>query len=498
MKLLLGMIRKMVLRPWRVAVVDDFKSWRNFELYIAALHIARAVQGMTNREKVGIMLPTSGLFPAAAMGVWMLGRTIVPLNYLVKREDLEYMIADAELDVVITVGKMLEFIGGAPGNELPSGVTALRLDDMKFKGVPPFRRAKRMGDDFLAALLYTSGTSSRPKGVMLSAGNLSSNVSQCCEFAEFDGSDVMLGVLPQFHSFGLTVLTLCPLRAGCKAVYTARFLPKKIIGLMREHRPSVFVAIPSMYAALLSVKDAGPEDFKSIKFLVSGAEPLSPAVFDGYRERFGVMLKEGYGLTETSPVTNWLRPYEEKRKSVGKPLPRVEEKIVGPDGKRLGPNEEGEICIKGPNVMQGYYKLPDATKAVFDEEGFFRTGDMGRFDEDGFLYITGRIKEMLIIGGENVFPREIEEVIEQHESVQAAGVIGAPDDLRGEVAVAFVEMKEGEEFDERALRSFCRERLPQYKVPRDIRVLEALPRNPTGKVMRRELHQLLKDEAAGG
>lgn len=497
MRILRSMLRQLIWHPFRHAVVDDFKTWKNIELYIASLHMARAIERMTDRDKIGIMLPTSGLFPAAMIATWMLGRTIVPLNYLVKREDLEYMIADAKLDVVITVGKMLEFIGG----DLPKGVTALRMDEMKFKGIPPLRRAKRSPDDFLAALLYTSGTSSRPKGVMLSAGNLVSNVEQCCEFAEFDRDDVMLGVLPQFHSFGLTVLTLCPLAAGCKVVYTARFMPKKIIGLMREHQPSVFVAIPSMYSALLSVKDAGPVDFKSIKFLVSGAEPLSPSVFDGYRERFNVTLKEGYGLTETSPVTNWLRPREEKRKSVGRPLPRVTEKIVGPNGERLGPNEDGEICIKGPNVMQGYYNLPDATKAVFDEEGYFRTGDMGRFDEDGFLYITGRIKEMLIIGGENVFPREIEEVIEQHESVHAAAVIGAPDDLRGEVAVAFVEMKEGAAFDERSIRSFCRERLPQYKVPRDIRVLEQLPRNPTGKVLRRELQQMLKDDdknEAGG
>lgn len=495
MRILRSILRQMIWHPFRHAVVDDFKAWKNVELYIASLHVARAIERMTDRDKIGIMLPTSGLFPAAIIATWMLGRTIVPLNYLVKRDDLEYMIADAKLDVVITVGKMLEFIGGAPGKELPDGVKALKLDEMKFKGIPPLRRAKRSPDDFLAALLYTSGTSSRPKGVMLTAGNLVSNVEQCCEFAEFDGSDVMLGVLPQFHSFGLTVLTLCPLSAGCKAVYTARFMPKKIIGLMREHRPSVFVAIPSMYSALLSVKDAGPEDFKSIKFLVSGAEPLSPTVFDGYRERFNVTLKEGYGLTETSPVANWLRPREEKRKSVGKPLPRVEEKIVGPNGERLGPNEDGEICIKGPNVMKGYYNLPDATKEVFDEEGYFRTGDMGRFDEDGFLYITGRIKEMLIIGGENVFPREIEEVIEQHESVHAAAVIGAPDDLRGEVAVAFVEMKEGAAFDERSIRSFCREQLPQYKVPRDIRVLEQLPRNPTGKVLRRELQKMLKSES---
>lgn len=482
MRLARTIMCNLLKRPFRAAVVDDFKTWKNFQLLIAAFHIARAIRRTTERPHVAIILPTSGLFTAAMTAVWMLGRTIVPLNYLVKREDLEYMIDDAEIDTIITVNRMIEFIGG-----LPEGVKTIKLDEMKFKGFPPVRWPAKRNHDHLAALLYTSGTSGKPKGVMLSTENLMSNVEQCREWAKFDHRDVLLGVLPQFHSFGLTVLTVLPAAVGCQAVYTARFMPKKIYELMRTHRPTALIAIPSMYAALLNVKDAKADDLRSLRFIVSGAEPLSEAVFDGYRERFGVTLNEGYGLTETSPVTNWCRPEEHRRKSVGKALPRVEEKIVGPDGTRLGPNEDGEICIKGPNIMRGYYKLPEATAAVFDDEGFFRTGDMGRMDEEGFLFITGRIKEMLIIGGENVFPREIEEVIDKHPTVQASAVIGVPDNLRGEVAVAFIELKEGEEFDETALRSHCRASLPQYKVPRDIRVLEKLPRNPTGKIMRREL-----------
>jgi long-chain acyl-CoA synthetase len=252
-----------------------------------------------------------------------------------------------------------------------------------------------------------------------------------------------------------------------------------------------------MYGAMLALKSAEPDDFRSLRYIVSGAEPLPQAVFDGFRERFGVTINEGYGLTETSPVTNWCRPHEHRRKSVGKPLPGVREKIVGPDGRALGPNEEGEVLIAGPNVMKGYYKLPQETAAVLDNEGWFRTGDMGRFDEDGFLYITGRIKEMLIIGGENVFPREIEEVLNAHPGVRASAVIGVADDLRGEVPFAFVELEEGASFDERALRSFCRERLPQYKVPRDIRVLEQIPRTPTGKILRRDLAALAAASRAG-
>jgi long-chain acyl-CoA synthetase len=515
-------LRRIFSAPLRVAIVDDQRSWRGIDLYVGALHLAKAIRQTSDRPHVGIMLPTSGMFPMALIAVWMLGRTAVPLNYLLKPEELRYVIDDAELDCVITVTPMIEHLGG--DGALPSHVKQIRLDQLRFKGIPPLRFSKRRPNDFVAVLLYTSGTSGRPKGVMLTAGNLSANIRQCCDWVGFTNQDVLLGVLPQFHSFGFTVLTLLPLAVGAKVLYTARFVPKKIVDLLRTYRPTAFIAIPSMYGALLGSKSAAADDFKSLKYIVSGGEPLPEAVFNGFRDRFNVTINEGYGLTETSPVTNWCRPHEYRKKSVGKPLPGVEEIIVSEDvansrsegsqiatksrdlvthvaidaqrnvlspspsrNRTTAPNVEGEIRIKGPNVMKGYYKLPEQTAAAFDENGYFKTGDIGRFDEDGFLYITGRIKEMLIIGGENVFPREIEEVLDSHPDVQASAVIGEMDDTRGEVPVAFVELKEGATFDERALRSYCREHLAQFKVPRDIRVLEKLPRSPTGKVLRREL-----------
>jgi long-chain acyl-CoA synthetase len=482
MRVLKPILHKAIFSPFRTAIVDDQRSWKAITLYIAALHLAKQIRQTTDRPHVGFMLPTSGLAPLAIMATWLLGRTTVPLNYLLRGEDLAYVIDDAELDAVITVKPMIDHFGDLPGH-----IRQIRLDEMSFKGLPPLRRAARRADDHLAALVYTSGTSGRPKGVMLTSGNLAANVCQCVEWAGFTRADVMLGVLPQFHSFGLTVLTLVPLSVGCEVIYTARFMPKKILGLLKEHRPTAFIGIPSMFNALLSAKSATPEHFSSLKWIVSGSEPLPKAVFRGFKERFGVVINEGYGLTETSPVTNWCRPQNHRDHSVGPALPDVEMKIVSPTGQRLEPGEEGEIYLRGPNVMAGYYKMPEETAKVFDEEGFFRTGDMGKVDEDGHLYITGRIKEMLIIGGENVFPREIEEVLNAHPTVDASIVIGMQDESRGEVALAFVELKEGAEFDETELRSFCRQRLAQFKVPREIRALERLPRNPTGKLMRGEL-----------
>ncbi len=482
MRLLRTILRGLVLHPFSVKVIDDQRSWRGIDLLGGALHLARTIERTTSSPHVGVMLPTSGLFPMAMIACWMLGRTIVPLNYLLKPRELEYILDDAELDAVVTVTPMVEHVGG-----LPERIKQIRLDELSFKGVPPPRWPASRPTKHVAALLYTSGTSGRPKGVMLTAGNLAANVRQCIEWVRFSRADSFLGVLPQFHSFGLTVLTILPLTRGCKAVYTARFQPRTIIKLLQQHRPTAMVAIPTMYNVLLAARSATAEDFSSLKFAVSGGEPLPAAVAEGFRDRFGKTINEGYGLTETSPVTNWCRPGEHKARSVGMALPGVDEKIVDPQGRRLGRNQDGEICIKGPNVMAGYYKLAQQTADVMDAEGYFRTGDMGRFDDDGHLYITGRIKEMLIIGGENVFPREIEEVLNRHPAVADSAVIGVCDEARGEVPVAFVELREGASADEAELRSHCREHLAQFKIPREVRVIAALPRNPTGKILRREL-----------
>jgi len=476
-------IRGMLLRrPFREVAVDDQRRWRGATMLYVAAHLAKAIESTTDRPRIGVMLPTSGLFPAALLAAWRLGRTVVPLNYLLSPEDLAFVIEDAGLDAVVTVGPMLNFTG-----QLPDGVTAIKMEQLKVKGLPPRTKRRPMADDEPAVILYTSGTSGRPKGVILTSGNLSSNIDQIVEWVKFDRTDVMLGVLPQFHSFGLTVLTLLPLAVGCRSVYAARFMPKRVLQLAREHRPTVLVGIPSMFNALRLAKSATRDDLSSLRFTVAGGEPLPDAVSDGFFETFGIRICEGYGLTETAPCTNWCRPDEYRAHKVGMAMPGIEERIVGENGEILGPEQDGEVRIKGPNVMPGYFNRPEETAAAFDEDGFFRTGDMGRMDADGFLSITGRIKEMLIIGGENVFPREIEEVLDAHPSVRASAVIGAPDESRGEVALAFVELVDDATFDVTSLRSHCRDRLPQFKVPREIRRLEELPRNPTGKIMRRAL-----------
>jgi long-chain acyl-CoA synthetase len=239
-----------------------------------------------------------------------------------------------------------------------------------------------------------------------------------------------------------------------------------------------------MYRAFVNERAARPDDFTSARLLVSGADTLPVDVRDAFRERFGVTINEGYGLTETGPALNAVPPGEDAPGSVGPPLPLVEERILAEDGTVLPTGEEGEICARGPNLMKGYFKLPLATEAVFDDDGFFHTGDLGRFDDEGRLYITGRISDLIIVGGENVFPREIEDILNRHDAVKDSAVVGIPDESRGEAPVAFVELMPGATLDERRLRAHCRQSLAAYKVPRRIVAVDELPRTATGKVMR--------------
>jgi long-chain acyl-CoA synthetase len=480
MQLLKSIYKTWRRKAFRTLIVDDYRKWRGIDLQIASWHVAKNIT--SSKPHVAVLLPTSGMFPVAATAIWSLGKTVVPLNYLLTKDEIDFIIADSGVDTVITVGAMVDMIGG-----LPDGIQTIRLDEMSFKGFPPIRNSVTSDDQMLAALLYTSGTSGKPKGVMLTAGNLHANVEQCKQWVNFTKNDVFLGLLPQFHSFGFTATTLIPSAIGAKAVYTARFNPRKVLDLLREENPTVLLAIPSMFNAILNTKSASAEDFASIRIALSGGEALPDAVYEGFKDKLGLTILEGYGLTETSPVTNLCRPEEQRRGSVGMPIIDVHERIVDENENDLPSGEDGEIRISGPNIMKGYYNLEEETALAFDSKGYFKTGDMGQLDEDGFLYITGRIKEMLIIGGENVFPREIEEVLTNHRDVIAAGVVGRSDASRGEVAVAFVELVEGATFDEQALRSWCRESIAPFKVPKSITALDELPRNPTGKIMRREL-----------
>ncbi|MFQ5491554.1 MAG: class I adenylate-forming enzyme family protein, partial [Phycisphaerae bacterium] len=285
-----------------------------------------------------------------------------------------------------------------------------------------------------------------------------------------------------------------PVVLGAGVYAIARFNPSAALQAVHEQRISIMMAIPTMYAAMLRCKSAPDDALKSIYLAMSGGEPLPVTVAEGFEQRFGVKLLQGYGLTETAPVLSLCAPHAFRDGSVGRLIPGVDCRIVDESSQELPCGADGEIQVKGPGVMKGYHNHPQETAQVIDPDGWFRTGDIGRLDEDGYLYITGRKKEMMIVGGENVAPAEIENVLLQHDAVAQAAVIGTPDSSRGEVPVAFVTLQEGADPDrvnDHALRTFARQRLAGYKVPRRVVITDDLPKGPTGKVLKRKLAELI-------
>jgi len=479
-------------QPDRFAACDQSLVLDYRALRAAAAALAERIQQATRQPHVGIMAPASSAGAAAIFACWYAGRIPVPLNFLLSPDELAQVIRDAGLDCVLTIERFAAQLA-------PTGVRPLVLDARTLAPTqtgsaaareraaagPPPADARDVG-----AIIYTSGTSGAPKGVCLSFDNLVQNARACIAHARISPDQVFLSVVPQFHSFGFTTMTVTPLVLGATVWYLPRFSPVAVVGTIAEKKVTVFLAVASMYAALARMKDADPAALASLRLAISGGEPLAPGVAQTFRERFGVEILDGYGLTEAAPVVSVNMPWAQRPGSVGRPLPGVTVVAADQAGRVLPPGQEGELLVSGHGVMRGYHNQPQAT-ALAIRDGRLHTGDVGRVDADGFVYITGRLKEMMIVGGENVFPIEIENVLLAHPDVLEAAVIGVPDKVRGQVPAAFVILHEGATADEVALRAFCRQHLAGYKVPREIRIERELPRGPTGKILKRALKSAL-------
>lgn len=468
-------------QPDRLAACDQSLMLDYQGLRAVAAGLAERIAAETGRPQVGIMAPTSSACAAAIFACWYAGKTPVPLNFLLGPSELSQVVGDAGLDCVLATQHFAAALA-------PTGLRTLLLDAQTL--VPGRGDAPRAKARDTAAIVYTSGTSGDPKGVCLSFENLVQNARACIEHARMSPDQVFLSVVPQFHSFGFTAMTVTPLLLGATAWYLPRFSPVAVLGIVAEKGVTIFMAIASMYRALARMKDADRAALSSLKLAISGGEALAPSVAHAFKQRFGIEIMEGYGLTESSPVVAVNMPWAHRAGSVGRTLPGLELSTVDERGRALPPGEIGELTVRGHCVMQGYHNKPQATAAVI-KEGTLFTGDMARVDADGFVYITGRVKEMIIVGGENVFPIEIETVLLEHPAVAEAAVVGVPDDVRGEVPLAFVIRHEGAAVEDQEIRAFCRQRLAGYKVPRQIRFEQELPRGPTGKILKRALRPLL-------
>ncbi len=497
--------------PRRPALVtaDEELDFAGLKDRVARAAAAFAARGIQRGDCVSIVLRNSIDFVVSYFGLVRLGATAVPINFMVQKpEELRYMLNDCGAVGVVTQKEFLKGIVAAKASlpRLKSLWCADGADEAR--GAEDLRSFFDAGDPArlpahspatasdVATILYTSGTTGSPKGVMLTHFNLMANSDATLKALRLGDREVCLCILPMFHAFAWCLNVLLPLRIGAKNVISPSVTPAKPwLKLMGRHGVTVFCAVPPIYSVLArEIKGVAGLVlkywfFRKVKICGSGAAPLSKETAETFRKAMGVAILEGYGLTETSPVATLNTPDRPRPGSVGRPIEGVELKIISDDEKTLPVGSEGEVCIRGHNIMKGYHQLPDATRESFTRDGWFKSGDIGVLDEEGYLYLRDRKKDMIIIKGLKVFSAQLEGIIASHPAVEEVAVVGIPDEGGDETIKAFIVLKQGAAADKAALQQFCREKLDPYKRPRDIEIVQALPKNALQKVLKRELRQ---------
>jgi fatty-acyl-CoA synthase len=486
--------------PHRKALTFEGKTWTYGEMQERIDRLAAALRagGVCRGDRVAFIGFNQPAFFDVMFAAARLGAIFVPLNFRLTGPELQYIINDAGIHTIVADGThqpVIESIrstlpckhylsaeGDAAGwpslAKLTSGVTKLA------QGEP-------IGTDEVAVIMYTSGTTGRPKGAMLTHDNIWWNNSMSILTLDGLENDVTLVVAPLFHIGGLNVTTLMAFQKGAEVVLHRGFDPARFIEDIAKYKVTTTFAVPAMLFAVSQHPAFAKSDLASLRLIVCGGAPVPEPLLKLYADR-GVPINQGDGLTETAPMVTFLTSEwgDKKLGSAGRQGFFIEVELAGADGKFLKePGARGEVVTRGPNVMKGYWNKPEATAAAIDESGWFHTGDVGYFDADGFLYICDRVKDMIITGGENVYPAEVEAVLYAHPSIAEVAVIGQPDEKWGEAVVAVAALKPGQSLNLEALRAWGTERLARYKLPTRLETIDVLPRNPAGKVLKFELRK---------
>jgi malonyl-CoA/methylmalonyl-CoA synthetase len=452
--------------------------------------------GVQKGDRVILFFPKSVLFVVAHLGLQKIGAISVPLNTGFKKSEMEYFVQDATPKLILAGTQQEALI-----RETASGVPSVLIDtDKPYEKNDFFRKASdrepvaQIHADDPAVIIYTSGTTGKPKGAVLTHGNLVHDAKNIMTIWELTESDVLCHALPMFHVHGLCFALHSCLLAGAHVLLLDAFTPETVVTLLagREGHPicSVFMAVPSMYARMMDFAGGKALSFDKVRLWTSGSAPLLPKDFERIKRIFGKEPVEREGMSETG--MNFSNPLRGARKpgSIGLPLPGLEVRIVNPETLQdVAQGETGEIWLKGPAVTPGYWKKPEETAKTF-VDGWFRSGDLGKMDEEGYYYLTDRLKHIIISGGENISPKEVEAVINRVDGVSESCVVGIPDEKWGEKVVAAVVPKQGAAPSSQAILSFCKEKLHSWKCPKEIRFMEAVPRNTMGKVLKKEVEKL--------
>ena len=449
-----------------------------------------AEKGLARGDRVGIMLPNVPHFAVCYYGVLRAGGVVVPVNVLLKRREVAFQLRDCGARLLFAwAGFAGEAQPAAQDADAECVLVAARGFEPPLPAAEPRRELADAKPDDTAVILYTSGTTGVPKGAELSHESLLRNCQVMREAFGLGADAVTLGALPLFHSFGQTCALNATIAGGGTLTLIPRFDPGKALEIIERDRVNVFEGVPTMYGAMLHHPERDRFDTSTLEVCVSGGSAMPVELMRGFEEAFGCKVLEGYGLSETSPVASF-NPAERERKpgSIGVPIEGVEMKVVDDEDREVPRGEVGEIVIRGHNVMKGYWNRPDATTGAI-RDGWFHTGDIGRVDEDGYFFIVDRKKDMIIRGGYNVYPREVEEILYQHPAVREAAVVGMPDERYGEEVGAAVALKQGAHATPGELCEYVKEQVAAYKYPRQIWLVDELPKGPTGKILKRQVQR---------
>ena len=484
--------RSAFYHPERTALIFKDQRWTYRQLDRAASSLASGLAGLglTPGERIGLHLPNWPEFVLTYFAASKIGLVPISLNVVYRPDELGYIINDGEAAAVVTAEPVAANL--PPRRDLPSVRSMIRVggagSDVDFRALSGDAglRAIELDRSETAAILYTSGTTGRPKGVMLSHENVVSNTSATTHHLRMTADDRGLCALPLFHCFGQNFIMNALLNCGGTLVLQERFVLDDFTAAIGAHGVTLLYAVPTMYILMLSA-DMRRWDLSSLRLCFSAAASLPAEPERQWKQRTGHDIHQGYGLTECSPFASYNHDTAFRPGSIGTPIENVEMKVVDPaTGQEAADGQLGEILIKGPNVMKGYFRNPEATAQAV-RGGWLHSGDIGSRDADGYFYVVDRVKDMINVSGFKVFPREVEEVLFLHPSVKEVAVLGMPDPVRGEAVKAFVVLKEGATADAEALRALCRDKVASYKVPEAIEFIPALPKSPTGKILKKDM-----------